>query len=158
MDVEIQLRAAESKRHELERQHAEAVAALRTCAAADVDHRQSRVRELDKKIALETVRCEELQLELAASRSRTSPAALTASASPLHNHVSSSNVSSIAVANAAAAANSTNIQVAPSPWTQKPTEIERIMAKIEQDNRILAELDHSRSTTLGETRRARARA
>lgn len=31
----------------------------------------------------------------------------------------------------------------------KGTEIERIMAKIEQDNRILAELDHSRSTTLG---------
>lgn len=37
------------------------------------------------------------------------------------------------------------------PWSQsKGTEIEKIMAKIEQDNRILAELDHSRSTTLGE--------
>lgn len=34
-------------------------------------------------------------------------------------------------------------------WPNKGTEIERIMAKIEQDNRILAELDHSRSTTLG---------
>lgn len=34
-------------------------------------------------------------------------------------------------------------------WGNKGTEIERIMAKIEQDNRILAELDHSRSTTLG---------
>lgn len=34
-------------------------------------------------------------------------------------------------------------------WANKGTEIERIMAKIEQDNRILAELDHSRSTTLG---------
>lgn len=34
-------------------------------------------------------------------------------------------------------------------WSNKGTEIERIMAKIEQDNRILAELDHSRSTTLG---------
>lgn len=33
----------------------------------------------------------------------------------------------------------------------KGGEIERIMAKIEQDNRILAELDHSRSTTLGAT-------
>lgn len=34
-------------------------------------------------------------------------------------------------------------------WGGKGGEIERIMAKIEQDNRILAELDHSRSTTLG---------
>ncbi|KAH1018072.1 hypothetical protein HUJ05_005894 [Dendroctonus ponderosae] len=35
-------------------------------------------------------------------------------------------------------------------WSQsKGTEIEKIMAKIEQDNRILAELDHSRNTTLG---------
>lgn len=34
-------------------------------------------------------------------------------------------------------------------WSSKGTEIDRIMAKIEQDNRILAELDHSRSTTLG---------
>lgn len=29
------------------------------------------------------------------------------------------------------------------------SEIERIMAKIEQDNRILAELEHTRSTTHG---------
>lgn len=34
-------------------------------------------------------------------------------------------------------------------WTNKGTEIERIMAKIEQDNRILAELDHNRATTMG---------
>lgn len=32
---------------------------------------------------------------------------------------------------------------------QPASEIERIMAKIEQDNRILAELEHSRSTTHG---------
>lgn len=37
----------------------------------------------------------------------------------------------------------------PTNWGSKGGEIERIMAKIEQDNRILAELDHSRSTTLG---------
>lgn len=37
----------------------------------------------------------------------------------------------------------------PTNWGSKGSEIERIMAKIEQDNRILAELDHSRSTTLG---------
>lgn len=38
-------------------------------------------------------------------------------------------------------------------WSTMPaqpaTEIERILAKIEQDNRILAELDHTRSTTHG---------
>lgn len=50
----------------------------------------------------------------------------------------------------------TSVPVAPmagniggQSWGNKGTEIERIMAKIEQDNRILAELDHSRSTTLG---------
>lgn len=32
---------------------------------------------------------------------------------------------------------------------QPASEIERIMAKIEQDNRILAELEHTRSTTHG---------
>lgn len=36
-----------------------------------------------------------------------------------------------------------------TPVTQPASEIERIMAKIEQDNRILAELEHSRSTTHG---------
>lgn len=44
----------------------------------------------------------------------------------------------------------TNPQNHTSSWGgSKGGEIERIMAKIEQDNRILAELDHSRSTTLG---------
>lgn len=43
----------------------------------------------------------------------------------------------------------TNPSAAQSWPSSKGTEIERIMAKIEQDNRILAELDHSRSTTLG---------
>lgn len=50
----------------------------------------------------------------------------------------------------------TNVPITPitgiignQSWNTKGTEIERIMAKIEQDNRILAELDHSRSTTLG---------
>lgn len=65
---------------------------------------------------LETVRCEELQLELqAALRAR--------------------GVS------------------APTTWattsSQPASEIERIMAKIEQDNRILAELEQTRSTTHG---------
>lgn len=45
--------------------------------------------------------------------------------------------------------NSTNATTVGQSWSSKGTEIDRIMAKIEQDNRILAELDHSRSTTLG---------
>lgn len=66
-------------------------------------------------------RCEELQLELATSSHRSRP---TTTQSLITNHTSS--------------------------WGgSKSGEIERIMAKIEQDNRILAELDHSRSTTLG---------
>lgn len=65
---------------------------------------------------METVRCEELQLELSsAMRARGTSTTAT--------------------------------------WTtsvaQPASEIERIMAKIEQDNRILAELEHSRSTTHG---------
>lgn len=36
-----------------------------------------------------------------------------------------------------------------APQNQPASEIERIMAKIEQDNRILAELEHTRSTTHG---------
>ncbi|XP_074041769.1 RIMS binding protein isoform X4 [Leptinotarsa decemlineata] len=123
MDLEMQLRAAEARRGELERQHAEALQSLRGCGPETLEVRQSRVRELEKKVALETVRCEELQLELASSqRSRMG----------------------------------TNMQCIPmsgniggQSWGNKGTEIERIMAKIEQDNRILAELDHSRSTTLG---------
>ena len=40
--------------------------------------------------------------------------------------------------------------VSSQQWVPKGgDEIDKIMAKIEQDNRILAELDHSRSTTLG---------
>ncbi|XP_044260887.1 RIMS-binding protein 2 isoform X3 [Tribolium madens] len=123
MDLEMQLRAAEARRSELERQHGEALAALRGCGAETLEARQSRVRELEKKVALETVRCEELQLELAASQRGRTVGGSSGSGGPL--------------------------STAGQNWPNKGTEIERIMAKIEQDNRILAELDHSRSTTLG---------
>lgn len=56
MDLEMQLRAAEARRAELERQHGEALAALRGCGPETLEGRQSRVRELEKKVALETVR------------------------------------------------------------------------------------------------------
>lgn len=56
MDLEMQLRAAEARRAELERQHGEALVALRGCGPETLEARQSRVRELEKKVALETVR------------------------------------------------------------------------------------------------------
>lgn len=120
MDLDIELRQAETRKQEYERQHQEALTALRNSNGQDLDSRQSRVRELEKKIALETVRVEELQLELA-----------------------SKNKSSVI--------NNSGSTVGQQWGATKGTEIERIMAKIEQDNRILAELDHSRSTTLGRT-------
>jgi hypothetical protein len=49
----------------------------------------------------------------------------------------------VAAPSAAAAASADSAQPRPP---QHDTEIDRIMAKIEQDNRILAELDKSRST------------
>lgn len=52
----MQLRTAEARRAEYERQHSEALAALRECGSDMLEARQSRVRELEKKIALETVR------------------------------------------------------------------------------------------------------
>ncbi|KAI5632354.1 variant SH3 domain-containing protein [Phthorimaea operculella] len=115
------LREAERARADAERAHADALAQLRNAQhgsrdAHNVDTLQSRVRELEKKAALETVRCEELQLELSA--------ALRARGAGTSNTWS-------------------------HPTQQPASEIERIMAKIEQDNRILAELEHTRSTTHG---------
>lgn len=52
----MQLRAAEARRSDLERQHADAMAALRNCGSDLLEAHQSRVRELEKKVALETVR------------------------------------------------------------------------------------------------------
>ncbi|XP_037292571.1 RIMS-binding protein 2 isoform X2 [Manduca sexta] len=115
------LRDAERARADAERAHADALAQLRTAQRTPLDSHnveqlQSRVRELEKKAALETVRCEELQLELSSAlRARGTSTSATWST---HS-------------------------------AQPASEIERIMAKIEQDNRILAELEHTRSTTHG---------
>ncbi|KAM3963799.1 LOW QUALITY PROTEIN: RIMS binding protein [Aphomia sociella] len=115
------LREAERARADAERAHADALAQLRGAQRSpldslNVEQLQSRARELEKKAALETVRCEELQLELSSAlRARGTPSAGNWSAPP----------------------------------AQPASEIERIMAKIEQDNRILAELEHTRSTTHG---------
>ncbi|CAH0402680.1 unnamed protein product [Chilo suppressalis] len=115
------LRDAERARADAERAHADALAQLRSAQrspldAHNVEQLQSRARELEKKAALETVRCEELQLELSSALRARGTSSGTAWS---------------------------------SPPTQPASEIERIMAKIEQDNRILAELEHTRSTTHG---------
>lgn len=185
MDLEMKLHAAEVRRSDLQRAHQEAMSALRDCGTDLLDARQSRVRELEKKVALETVRCEELQLELASAQRQRTPA----SHSPHQSHHSPGhqlgvNVSygynnmtnnmNMGVSNAGPmqmqqqqqqhqqqqqqmqnmshVTNMSNMthggHLATTP--QKHNEIDRIMAKIEQDNRILAELDHTRSTTLGE--------
>ncbi|XP_073948157.1 RIMS binding protein isoform X5 [Choristoneura fumiferana] len=118
------LREAERARADAERAHADALAQLRAAQrspldAHSVDQLQSRARELEKKAALENVRCEELQLELSAPlRTRGNPSSGNWSQQSSQQH-------------------------------QPASEIERIMAKIEQDNRILAELEHTRSTTHG---------
>ncbi|XP_068623681.1 RIMS-binding protein 2 [Battus philenor] len=115
------LRDAERARADAERAHADALSQLRAAQhspldAHNVEQLQSRVRELEKKAALETVRCEELQLELSSAlRARGASTSATWS----------------------------------TQAGQPASEIERIMAKIEQDNRILAELEHTRSTTHG---------
>ncbi|XP_047521880.1 RIMS-binding protein 2 isoform X8 [Pieris napi] len=116
--ISRRLREAERARADAERAHADALAQLRTAQRSPLDSHnveqlQSKVRELEKKAALETVRCEELQLELSS----------------------------------AMRARGTSTTATWSMATQPATEIERIMAKIEQDNRILAELEHTRSTT-----------
>ncbi|XP_028040007.1 RIMS-binding protein 2 isoform X4 [Bombyx mandarina] len=112
------LRQAERARADAERAHADALAQLRSAQtlpldAHNIEQLQSRARELEKKAALETVRCEELQLELST----------------------------------ALRARGTTTSATWTQCTQPGYEIERIMAKIEQDNRILAELEQPRSTT-----------
>ncbi|CAK1541741.1 unnamed protein product [Leptosia nina] len=112
--ISRRLRDAERARADAERAHADALAQLRTAQRSPLDSHN--VEQLQSKVAaLETVRCEELQLELSsAMRARGTSTTATWSMS-----------------------------------AQPASEIERIMAKIEQDNRILAELEHTRSTTHG---------
>ncbi|XP_055604751.1 uncharacterized protein LOC129752985 [Uranotaenia lowii] len=216
--LSMQLRDAEARRAEAERAHQEALAQLRGMSSGvgrigePIDALQSRARELEKKAALETVRCEELQLELSAalkSRPGRPPASSSSvsisgmvgglSSTITSNPASSSvamvnsigslgivgNSSSVLGTTSAlsgiggtagitgvggmggigmSGTGSVNVGVgiaggggggggggstvtwAPTPTQQQGTEIDRIMAKIEQDNRILAELEHPRTT------------
>ncbi|KAK0167291.1 hypothetical protein PV327_004709 [Microctonus hyperodae] len=121
-----QMRETESRRADLERQHAEAQNQLREKIAGryqgpeSVEALQSKIRELEKKTELQMVRHEELSLELTSlRRARSRGPGSTASTS-----------------------------IAGTTWPPAGSEIDRIIAKIEQDNsgRILHDLDHARGS------------
>ncbi|XP_018407403.1 PREDICTED: RIMS-binding protein 2 [Cyphomyrmex costatus] len=122
-----QMRETEAQRAELERQHADAQNQLREKIAGryqgpeSVEALQSKIRELEKKTELQMVKHEELSLELTSLRR-------ARSRGPIVGHVTSTNVPT-------------------STWPPAGSEIDRLMAKIEQDKgtiRILHELDHTR--------------
>ncbi|XP_063980047.1 uncharacterized protein Rbp isoform X2 [Diachasmimorpha longicaudata] len=122
-----QMRETEARRADLERQHAEAQNQLRDKIAGryqgpeSVEALQSKIRELEKKTELQMVRHEELSLELTSLRRARSRGP---GSTP---HTSS---------------------VTGTTWPPAGSEIDRIIAKIEQDSsgRILHELDHARGT------------
>lgn len=109
------MRETEARRADLERQHAEAQNQLREKIAGryqgpeSVEALQSKIRELEKKTELQMVRHEELSLELTSLRR-------ARSRGPVAGHVTSTSVPT-------------------STWPPVGTEIDRIIAKIEQDNR-----------------------
>ncbi|XP_070161623.1 peripheral-type benzodiazepine receptor-associated protein 1 isoform X1 [Polyergus mexicanus] len=120
-----QMRETEARRAELERQHADAQNQLREKIAGryqgpeSVEALQSKIRELEKKTELQMVKHEELSLELTSLRR-------ARSRGPIVGHVTSSSIPT-------------------STWPPAGSEIDRIIAKIEQDNstgRMLHELDH----------------
>ncbi|KAG5341333.1 RIMB2 protein, partial [Acromyrmex charruanus] len=122
-----QMRETEAQRAELERQHADAQNQLREKIAGryqgpeSVEALQSKIRELEKKIELQMVKHEELSLELTSLRR-------ARSRGPVVGHITSTNAPT-------------------STWPPAGSEIDRLMAKIEQDKgsiRILHELDHTR--------------
>lgn len=108
------MRETEARRAELERQHAEAQNQLREKIAGryqgpeSVEALQSKIRELEKKTELQMVRHEELSLELTSLRRARSRGPVVG------GHV-------------------TNVPSA--TWPPADSEIDRIIAKIEQNNR-----------------------
>ena len=127
--------------------------ALRTChppMGELYDIRQTRVRELEKKLALETVRCEELQLELTSLQKNrinqqqqqqqqqfqhqsSLPYGMTTTGIGVGMNIGTSYNSGMGVGSAV-------------DWgsSNKHCDIDKIVAKIEQDNRMLADLEHNR--------------
>lgn len=111
------MRETEARRAELERQHADAQNQLREKIAGryqgpeSVEALQSKIRELEKKTELQMVKHEELSLELTSLRRARGRGPI------VHmGHVTSSSVPT-------------------STWPPAGSEIDRIIAKIEQDNR-----------------------
>ncbi|XP_034952674.1 uncharacterized protein [Chelonus insularis] len=121
-----QMRETEARRADLERQHAETQNQLREKIAGryqgpeSIEALQSKIRELEKKTELQMVRHEELSLELTSLRRARSRGP-------------GSTVSS---------------NITGTTWPPAGSEIDRIIAKIEQDNsgRILHEFDHTRGS------------
>lgn len=107
------MRDTEARRTDLERQHAEAQNQLREKIAGryqgpeSVEALQSKIRELEKKTELQMVKHEELSLELTSLRR-------ARSRGPAVGHVTSA--------------------IPTSTWPPAGSEIDRIIAKIEQDS------------------------
>ncbi|KAI4482819.1 hypothetical protein M0804_008672 [Polistes exclamans] len=124
-----QMRDTEARRTDLERQHAEAQNQLREKLGGryqgpeSIEALQSKIRELEKKTELQIVKHEELSLELTSLRR-------ARSRGPTVGHVTSA--------------------IPSSTWPPAGSEIDRIIAKIEQDSssagRMLHDLDHARGT------------
>ncbi|XP_055305606.1 uncharacterized protein LOC129570150, partial [Sitodiplosis mosellana] len=184
--LNLQLREAEKRRADAERAHQEAVEQLHNAALGlsggrpleSMETMKSRARELEKKVALETVRCEELQLELSAalkSKYSSDPVnrhqkpqignsganTATITWAPAHTHSSQHHKHDLPNHHldhqktlSSLPTNSDNSKLGHgimSGTVGVASEIDRIMAKIEQDNRILAELDYPRTTGSGAT-------
>ncbi|XP_076237563.1 RIMS binding protein isoform X7 [Calliopsis andreniformis] len=122
-----QMRETEARKAELERQHAEAQSQLREKIAGryqgpeSVEALQSKIRELEKKTELQMVRYEELSLELTSLKR-----ALSRGPGVGHSAV-------------------------PTTWPPAGSEIDRIIAKMEQDNsatRMVHDLDHIRGGSI----------
>ncbi|CAD6996230.1 unnamed protein product [Ceratitis capitata] len=151
--LSLQLRDAEMRRTEIERAHQETLAQIRNLSSSSrpdaeaVENLQSRARELEKKVALENVRCEELQIELTSalkSKSARSGGGVRSNYGDIM--ASSASASSAAVTSGT----SSTVTWAPTISHQdQGSEIDIIMAKIEQDNRVLAELEQPRTSAMG---------
>ncbi|XP_050317259.1 RIMS-binding protein 2 isoform X10 [Bactrocera neohumeralis] len=151
--LSLQLRDAEMRRTEIERAHQETLAQIRNMSSSSrpdteaVENLQSRARELEKKVALENVRCEELQIELT---SALKAKAARSGGSDRGNYGGISASSANASSAAAISGTSSTVTWAPTISHQdQGSEIDIIMAKIEQDNRVLAELEQPRTSAKG---------
>lgn len=109
-----QMRETKTRKAELERQHAETQNQLREKIAGryqgpeSVEALQSKIRELEKKTELQMVRHEELTLEMTSLRH-------ARSRGPIMGHTT-----------------------VPTTWPPAGSEIDRIIAKIEQDNKCVS--------------------